>query len=188
MSIFLSYTREDAPLVHRVFSIFERMRLNPYAYELFEESGEVLDQLIPERIKENEIFIPFITHTGVLSQWVNQEIGVARALNKIILPVVEEGIISSGFVQFRIYVPYYPYNPDETIYRLIRRVYSLLKSKPDAIRLQCKCGNEVWGAIPPPKEIDRMINQNLVNIWTCNNCGRELTLLPKTLEQLPQLE
>lgn len=186
MSIFLSYNQEDAPLVHRIFWIFERMRLSPYAYELFEESGEVLDQLILERIKESEIFIPFITHAGVLAQWVNQEIGVARALNKIILPVVEEGVISSGFVQFRIHIPYYPYNPDETIYKLIRRVYSLLKSKPNAINLQCKCGNEVWGAIPPPQEIDRHINQNLVEIWTCDKCGRQLTLLPKTLEQLPQ--
>lgn len=188
MSIFLSYSEEDAPLVHRIFLIFDRMRLAPYAYELFEESGEMLDQLIPDRIKESEIFIPFITHAGVLSHWVNQEIGVARGLNKTIVPIKEEGIDEPGFIKFRVYIPYYPYDPDETIYRLIRRVYSLLKSKPDAIHLQCKCGNEVWAAIPPPREIDRMINQDLVNIWTCNNCGRGLTLLPKTLEQLPQLE
>lgn len=186
MSVFLSYAKEDAALVHRVFQIFQRMELKPYAYEFFVEAGLILEEVIIQRINACKVFIPFLTFTGASSSWVNQEIGIARASNKFIIPVLEEGVNLSqvGFIQFRIYIPFSRHNPDYTIYLLIRRIQSILN--PTAILLDCsKCGNKIRGKIPSPNEIDDDITKGAVRFWECSICGNALFLLPKTLEQLP---
>jgi len=186
MSVFLSYAEEDADLVHRVFQIFERMELEPYAYKLFEESGLVLEEVIIQRINACKVFIPFLTFVGTSSSWVNQEIGIARALNRFTIPVVEEGVDLSkvGLVQFRIYIPFSRHDPDYTIYLLIRRMQSILN--PTAILLECKCGNKIRGKIPSPGEIDNAVTKGLILLWDCSDCGSRIELFPKTLEQLPQ--
>ncbi len=185
MSVFLSYAEEDADLVHRIFQIFERMELEPYAYKLFEESGLVLEEVIIQRINACKVFIPFLTFVATSSSWVNQEIGIARALNRFTIPVVEEGVDLSkvGLVQFRIYIPFSQHDPDYTIYLLIRRIQSILN--PTAILLECKCGNKIRGKIPSPSEIDSDIAKGAVRVWKCSMCGNDVVLLPKTLEQLP---
>lgn len=184
MSVFLSYAEEDAPVVHRIFDILDRMRLEPYAYKLFMEAGEILEEVILGRIKLCKVFFPFLTRLGISSQWVNQEIGVARALGKFIVPVIEEALVPEGFVQFRIHIPYSPFNPDQMIYLLLRRVQSLLN--PQAMSLKCECGNIIWGKVPPPREIDDLLGQGKVFTWDCP-CGRFINVSPLTLEQLPQV-
>lgn len=186
MSIFLSYAREDAALVHRLFRIFHRMELEPYAYEFFVEAGLVLEEVIIQRINTCKVFIPFLTFAGSSSSWVNQEIGIARASNKFTIPVVEEGVDLSkvGFVQFRIYIPFSRHDPDGIIYLLIRRIQGILN--PTIILLECKCGNKIRGKILSPGEIDNAITKGLILFWDCSNCGSRIELLPKTLEQLPQ--
>jgi len=157
MSIFLSYSEEDTGLVHRIFHILSRLDLDPYAFKLFPEPGEIIHEIVLSRIKDSSYVIPFITRNGVQSQWVNQEIGVAHALRKYIIPVVEVGIESKGFVDLRLRhaIEYQPVNPDQMIYSLVWRLCTLLMPKYlDAESTKCEKtlvikvpSFELWGDV-----------------------------------------
>lgn len=185
MSVFLSYAEEDELLVHRIFYILDRMGLEPYAYKLFQDAGEILEYLIVERIRRCRVLLPFLTVSGISSAWVHQEIGVARAFDKLIVPVLQQALTPPGFVYFRIHIPYTPLDPDRMIYEAIRRMQGLLN--PQKITMQCNCGNELRVDVPSPREIDDLLarDPSLVFKWDCS-CGRALELRPLTLEQLPQ--
>ncbi|MCL0094865.1 toll/interleukin-1 receptor domain-containing protein [Dehalococcoidales bacterium] len=185
MSIFLSYCEEDASLVHRIFYILSRLRLDPYAFKLFPEPGAFIHEIVLSRIKDSEYVIPFITQNGVQSQWVNQEIGAAHALRKYIIPVVEVGVESKGFVDLRLRhaVQYQPIDPNQMIYSLIWRLCTLLK--PKYLDAECpKCENtfimkmpsfELWGDVISKGD----------QLQTECPCGNTVILDPLTLEVIP---
>ncbi|MEP7317401.1 MAG: toll/interleukin-1 receptor domain-containing protein [Panacibacter sp.] len=66
----------------------------------FNTPGKDLSKKIIDGITDCEYFIPIITSKSVSTQWLNQEIGFAKALNREIIPIVEIQIINSlkGFV------------------------------------------------------------------------------------------
>lgn len=179
--IFISHAEEDSQLAFRIYLILERMGLNPWEYKLHPEPGRGLDEIVRDRIKECEIFIPLLTSNGIQSQWVNQEIGVAYGLNRYIIPVVEAGKKSSGFIEFKQRISYYPSNVEETIYELI---YSLrILMNPSQIVCKCKnCGDESPYELPDQKLVNQMIQQNGTLTVPCTKCNYEIILNPKTFE------
>lgn len=185
MSIFLSYSEEDASLVHRIFYILERLHLDPYAFKLFPQAGEFIHEIVISRIINSEYVVPFITRDGVQSQWVNQEIGAAHALKKYIIPVVEVGIESKGFVDLKLRhaVEYSPSDPDQTIFSLIWRLCTLLK--PAHLDTECpKCGNAFVAQMPSFEVWKAVINRKHVLVTDCP-CGNKVFLDPLTLEVIP---
>lgn len=70
-----------------------------------------LYEKVTSGIKECDIFIPILTRNSINSQWVNQEIGYAQAIERKIIPIVEEEIIDllKGFIHKQGDLPYkYP--------------------------------------------------------------------------------
>lgn len=185
MSIFLSYCEEDASLVHRVFYILSRLRLDPYAFKLFPEAGEFIHEIVLSTITNSKYVVPFITRDGVQSQWVNQEIGAAHALRKYIIPVVEVGVESKGFVDLKLRhaIEYQPTDPNWMIFSLIWRLCTLLR--PQALDVEClKCGNTFVTKMPSFELWTSVINKGDILQTECP-CGNMVTLDPLTLEVLP---
>ena len=185
MSVFLSYCEEDASLVHRICHVLSRLRLDPYAFKLFPEAGEFIHEIVISRIANSRYFVPFVTGRGVLSQWVNQDIGTAHALKKYIIPVVEVGVESQGFVDLKLRhaVQYEPSNPDWMIFCLIWRLCTLLQ--PESLDVECpKCENPFVTKMPSFELWRDVINKGFVLVTDCQ-CGNKVTLDPLTLEVIP---
>ena len=185
MSIFLSYCEEDANLVHRIFWILSRMRLDPYAFKLFPEAGEFIHEIVLSRITNSDYFVPFVTRDGVQSQWVNQEIGAAHTLKKYIISVVQVGVESKGFVDLRLRhaVGYQPDNLNQMIFSLIWRLCTLLH--PEVLDVECpKCGN-AFVAKMPSFEMWRNVISKGGGLQTECPCGNTVILNPHTLEVKP---
>jgi hypothetical protein len=181
MTIFLSYCKEDSDFAHRVFWILHRMKLDPYAYLMYPEAGEIIPELTLSWISKSKYAIPFLTKNGVQSQWVNQEIGAALALKKYIIPVVEIGVESEGFVELRHCIDHNPVDPDETITNLLYRIRTL--TNPNAIECTCaKCGNEFYMNLPSIKVIGETLAAKQIFTTNCPKC-KEINLInPRTLE------
>lgn len=124
--VFLSHAKEDYNLVWRVWDLLDRMNITAYMYELYPQYGEVLTEAIKKAINDSKIFVAFLTRSGVSSQWVNQEIGVAHAIGRKIIPVRETEVESKGFVELRIVLPFSPNDPELMIYNLTTRLRDLL--------------------------------------------------------------
>lgn len=179
--VFISHAEEDSELAIRIYLILERMGLNPWEYKLHPEYGRGLDEIIRDKIRQCEVFVPLLTSNGIYSQWVNQEIGVAYALNRYIIPVVQTGEPSRGFVEFKQHIAYYPANIQQTIYDLI---YILrLLTNPSGILCKCKgCGRESSYSLPEQKLINECIENGVDLEVACENCEAKITISRWTLE------
>lgn len=181
MAIFLSYCEEDAEFVHRIFLILSRMHLNPYAFMLYREPGEFIPEVVVRQISTSNYFVPFLTQSGVQSQWVNQEIGVAHALRKYIIPIAELGVESKGFVEFREHIKHDPFNPEQTIFELIWRLRTLLN--PASIDVKCpQCGHDFVSELPSLELTAEAIGSGQIFATDCPSCGLSLSMNPRTQE------
>lgn len=133
--IFLSHSEKDEKFVYRVFCILHRLKLEPFMYEEYPNFGENIPGNIKKNIKTCDYFVVFLTKSGVASQWVNQEIGIAEAFGKKIIPVQETKVTSKGFVQLRNHIKFNRNNTDETIYALLYTFRSLY----DCRTLEIEC-------------------------------------------------
>lgn len=85
--VFLSYSTIDKSTSGKI-----KQKLDHYGFEVFlahndiEPSQNWINEII-NNLKNCDIFVPFLTQNSQNSFWVNQEIGIAFALDKLIMPL-----------------------------------------------------------------------------------------------------
>jgi len=190
--VFLSHDNKDIDLIDRIWKILSNIKINAYIYERFRAYGEYIPETIRIRIKESSYFVVFLTKNGIKSQWVNQEIGIAHAYDKLIIPVKETGIKSKGFIELREHIEYspdpkVPINTDYMIYHLVDRLRNLLfrhYETKNGLILECDCDHRFESDLPSTEEINRAIEKNRVFKLNCPNCNKEIEYSPYTFELL----
>jgi hypothetical protein len=125
--IFFSHGEEDWDFVKRVFDILDRMSISCYAYEYFPEYGDYIPEIIKRNIKDCRTFIVLLTQNSVQSQWVNQEVGMAFALDRLIIPIVERGVETKGFVELRQRIDYDRNIPKLDVHLVVIRIIFIRK-------------------------------------------------------------
>jgi hypothetical protein len=91
-TVFLSYSSKDMNLVNSIRNELERAGINVYLAEEDLQLGKSLPEKIIRNIISANCMVVLLTDTGIRSQFVNQEIGVASANNKLIIPMVEKKV------------------------------------------------------------------------------------------------
>jgi len=96
--VFVIFAEDD-------FYIFEKIREYAKEYDIkFQLAGLLpepefsLTSKIDELIRDSNLVLVIWSKKSQSSVWVNQEIGFARALNKRIIPFVETGVSTKGFL------------------------------------------------------------------------------------------
>jgi hypothetical protein len=107
--VFISYSDFDRD---KVKLLINELKTNPmFSAIVIANNREALEPLakkVADGIIRSDIFIPILTRNSIMTQWINQEIGFATALNKKVLPIVENDQISNlkGFIHKQIDLPY----------------------------------------------------------------------------------
>lgn len=107
--IFISYSNDDKQKMH---SLSKFMKKNgsfiPVVVANRRNAGMPLADKVAENIRNSDILLPILTENAIKNQWVNQEIGYAKAINKTIVPIVNTSIINNlkGFITSHIDLPY----------------------------------------------------------------------------------
>lgn len=135
MKVFISYGMHDRSLVRELES-----RLGRYAELLYwdksKEPGKDVWPTIFKWIKQSGIVIPIITgQTVERAMAVAQEVGHAKALGKMIIPLVENTIPPSelGFLAGVTYIPVDVRDHAPALQAVERTIATLKLSKEDAI-------------------------------------------------------
>ena len=188
--VFFCHSKEDTEFVQRICNILNNIYIECYIYEFFPKFGEYIPETIKNIIEDCRTVITLLTEEGVQSQWVNQEMGVAFALDKLIIPIVEKNTEIKGFIELRHYIDYEKNNlADEeyTIYRLIKRLRELHPT--NEIKLICmnrNCENHLTmfsKPLPTEQEINNAIERDRLFEYKCPSCDFVNYLIPRTLEQ-----
>lgn len=90
--VFLSHSSKDVNLVTSIQNELEKAGIEVYLAEKDPQLGKRLPEKIISNIVLANCMVVLLTDMGIRSQFVNQEIGVARANNKLIIPMVEKKV------------------------------------------------------------------------------------------------
>lgn len=111
IKIFISFTEKDRQLLDTLLSLFSNIEnFEPHVVERQRTpNAESLSNLVEEGIKQCHYFVPIITKNSQQTQWVNQEIGYAKAITDVnIIPIIETEIKDTlkGFIHNQIQLSY----------------------------------------------------------------------------------
>lgn len=88
---------EDLAIIYEAARDATSRGINCYVAERDVQLGKSLPAKIENAIRTCDCFVVFLTQGGSSSAWVNQEIGFARACNRLRIQVVEKGVKVQGF-------------------------------------------------------------------------------------------
>jgi nucleoside 2-deoxyribosyltransferase len=97
-SVFLSHAGADIDLVRKVERHAEPLDVETYVYEDDAEPGGRLAAKLKERIRGSDAVIVLLTRASEHRPSVHAEVGIALALGKPVIPVLEVGLDPIQFV------------------------------------------------------------------------------------------
>jgi hypothetical protein len=131
LKIFLSYPREDLWLAYKIQKILSEVGIYPYLAELSPEPGVTLWEKIKGMIGSSDIVIVLWTKSARSSAFLNQELGYADSLNKLIIPLAERGTDAEGLLAGREYISFERGRDAEAYSSLCDALFRFLSRKLD---------------------------------------------------------
>lgn len=117
MKVFLSHSHKDLELAKNIKE-FLKLKCEIYIASEDYQLGQPLPQKIEKNIKSSSYLIVLITRDGAESDWVNQEIGIAKGCKIPIIPIVEKGIKPPAILEGLEYLQLDRRNPEDAIKKL----------------------------------------------------------------------
>jgi hypothetical protein len=109
LKIFISYSTNDFDVVEKLrATLLSEPGVKLYVADFDAPPGALLAQNINDNLRESDIFCVLWSRNAKESNWVQQEIGLAHAREKLIVPIVlDKDTQVPGFIQDRKYIKAY---------------------------------------------------------------------------------
>ena len=88
--VFISYSTKDLMKVNNIREQLKREGVEVFVAEYSIRPGEGLNRKIIEEIKNCDLFVFLCTKNSIKSEYVNQEIGIAKGNNKYIISIITQ--------------------------------------------------------------------------------------------------
>lgn len=154
--VFLSYSSKDKELIGSIKECLEKYGLEIFiAHEDIKPSLE-WQEVILENLDSTDIFIPVITENFHLSDWTDQESGIAFIKNKFIIPISVDNYAPYGFLS----------------------KFQALKFRREYVNLSC---NFIIKTISENPRFTQALTDSLINIlprvWSFEEAGNKFKIL-----------
>ncbi len=106
--------------------------------------GRPVTEKIRSAIEECDAFLALLTDQAAMSQWVNQEIGIAHEKDKMIIPIRVKGVHVSGVLTGREWIEVDPSKPEKAWKALSFTLNNLVNEKRGLLERE---ENKKWGMI-----------------------------------------
>lgn len=125
--IFISYSRKDYEIVHKIVSDLRVMKYNIWIDIDGIESSEQFKEVIVSAIENSSVILFFSSANSNASDWTAKEIGIANARKKPIIPFKIDNAMYNRSVEFDLinldFIDYYS-NKDIAITKLYKALHS----------------------------------------------------------------
>ena len=131
--VFISHSTRDFGLVTSLANLLHKFGVEVFVAEWYLQPGESLETKVLDQIKSSNCIVVLLTHDGIRSNWVHQEIDFSLQSNIPIIPIVERGVDSReiGALQGKEYIEYDPYEPRSTLIKLSTYIKALKLKKEE---------------------------------------------------------
>jgi len=180
--IFLSHSEQDEDLIARIHNSLLKLGLEVYVEEYESTYGEDLVDCVCDAIEKSNYFLVVLTDKSIKSQWVNQEIGYAFALEKDIIPVRVGEIQHTGMIS-NIKSVKAKANDYESIITEILYHFADLEDITE-FSYECdKCDEDDMWSLPDESDLKQWVKRKEPFKLECT-CGYANKLNPRTLESI----
>lgn len=125
--VFISYSTKDLHVVSKFKEMLSVPVIDVFISEYSLPPGSKLDEEIIDAIRDCDLFILLWSRNSKKSEWVSQEVGIATAEEKTIIPVVLEKELSlPGFIKNIKYLAAYE-DPEKAQNFLRKTVFDMAK-------------------------------------------------------------
>lgn len=114
--VFISHTahQDDLGIINAVLQRAATLGVMCYMAQHDGQAGTSLDAKLRAQITDSDCVLVFITKQSVNSMWVQWEIGLATALNKLVVPVIQKDVAVPPYLLGREYIPFDPADSSKT--------------------------------------------------------------------------
>lgn len=115
-TVFISHSTKDKDIINTLFSYLKQSGINVTTSRSFNPTlrTSIQDQ-ISQMINKVDCVLAFLTQSDKDRDSIHQEIGIARAYEKLVIPIVETGVILPDSLKRYRHIQYDKNNPWETI-------------------------------------------------------------------------
>lgn len=132
-------------------------------------------------LRNSECMIGLLTPQGCTSPEVCQEIGLARGLDLLIIPLQEESAKLPFLIEHLRSLVFREEGYADAIGRLIKTLREL--SRLEWLKVICpKCGEEMTQYLTPQEEVDDALAKEAFLETICSYCQNRIQLDPRTFE------
>jgi hypothetical protein len=182
--IYISHSRKDDALALALSRSLWRVGLESYV-ALYSLSAAISrSERCAFGLRNSECMIPLLTRDGCRSPDVCQEIGLARGLDLLILPLLEEGAKMPYLIEHLQPLIFREESFADAIGLLIKTIRDL--SRLEWLKVTCpKCGEEMTQYLTPQEEVEAALEKGSCLETVCSYCQNEIKLDPRTFEPVP---
>jgi hypothetical protein len=181
--VYVAHCEQDEPFA-------QELSLTLWAVELESFSSlhrKALSLSLAERIRfgirHSDCIVPILTHEGVKSPEVNQEIGLAIGADQLIIPLVESGVKMPVLIRHLQPISFFTDSFHDALGKLIQNIRQL--TKLDWLKIKCPyCGEEMTQYISPEEEVERALIAGKHLETKCSYCQRSISLDPRTFRPI----
>lgn len=130
-NIFLSHSGADKRWVQWIAENAHNIGINVYMYEHDAQPGMPIATKVQSAIENSQALVVLLTPNSEYSPYVQQEIGFARAKDKLVIPLVQPGVSKSCLAMLEgvEYITFDPANPEMALSRLLSYLKTLKESR-----------------------------------------------------------
>jgi hypothetical protein len=135
-------------------------------------------------IRNSECLVALLTNEGSISATVNQEIGLARGIDLLIIPFIEVGVKPPFFIEHLSPISFSRSEFANAIGQLIKMMRDL--TRLDWLKVTCpRCGEEMTQYLTPKEESELAMQKGTGLETICSYCQNAILLDPRTFAPLP---
>jgi ribosomal protein S27E len=177
--VYVSHSRDDEEMAMQLSEALWRVGLESYAALYNLSPGISLAERVSFGIRNSECLVALMTREGSRSPTANQEIGLARGLDLLIIPLLEEGAELPFLIEHLQPINFSKGKFAEAIAILIKTIRDL--SRLEWLKVTCpKCGEEMTQYLTPQEEVDSALEKGSCLETICSYCQNRISLDPRT--------
>jgi hypothetical protein len=179
--VYISHSHEDEDMALQLSRALWRVGLESYV-SLYNQSPAIsLAERASFCVRNSECLVALLTKEGSSSPQVCQEIGLARGLDLLIIPMLAEGEKLPFLIEYLRPLAFREEKYADAIGLLIKTLREL--SRLEWLKVTCpKCGEEMTQYLTPQEEVEEALEKGGWLETVCSYCQNKIWLDARTFE------
>lgn len=183
--VYISHCREDEDLALQLSRALWRVGLESYVSLCRLAPAVSLGERVSFGVRNSECLVALLTREGCRSPTVCQEIGLARGLDLLLIPLLEDGAEAPFLIEHLRPLSFSRERYIDAIGLLIKTIRDL--SRLEWLKVTCpNCAEEMTQYLSPQEEVDAALEKGSSLETVCSYCQNKIRLDPRNFEPVPK--